>query len=402
MQKVPDREEKRHYIRLNTVFPIEFQLVSKEDRNPISELYEGFTRDIGKGGMGISAKVLKDRDREFFNFIPHETKLKVIINIPLDKESIESFATIEWIEKQPGPIIDTYFFGISYDFINELEYEKIVSYVNWLRLRPKLAIALIILLLAAFVFSLSAFLKTHREKIEGQRDLVRTTAEMEQAKETKAQAEKAKSDMAIELESAKKKQTTVEAAFEELAEEKKTLEEMSMLSEQAEEELRLELDKLAEEKALLEERIEGEAAEVEEEAGREAETPREEIAARISPERLEAEEANYNKFRQLILNEKIQSLSSYVSSHRSSIYHAAALFALADLRYKYREEALAAVSYNQVIELYPKSRYALYSSHRLGQLRMKDHYSRYTLKDFYDTYNLPELFDYRDIKPYIR
>ena len=114
-----EMQEQRRYLRLGTVFPIEFQLVNKEDRRPLSELYEGFTQNIGKGGMGIFAKTLKEKDKEFFKFIPHETKLKVIINIPLNGEPIESFATVEWIEKQPGPLVDTYLFGISYDFINE-------------------------------------------------------------------------------------------------------------------------------------------------------------------------------------------------------------------------------------------------------------------------------------------
>lgn len=155
-----DIEEKRKYVRVDTVFPIEFQLVGKEKREPLSEWREGFTRDIGKGGMGIFARTLKEHDKEFFNFIPNETKLRIVINIPLGKEPIESFATVEWIKKQLGPIVDTYMFGVSYDFINELEYEKVLTYVKWLRLKPKMMFLIIALLAIAFTASLVLLLKS--------------------------------------------------------------------------------------------------------------------------------------------------------------------------------------------------------------------------------------------------
>lgn len=133
-----ESDNRRKYLRLDTIFPIEFQVVGKDRREPISEMKEGFTRNLGKGGMGIFAKTLKEHDKEIFNFVPHETKLRLIINIPLDNEPIESYATVEWVERQPGPILDTYFFGVSYDFINEIEYDRIVNYTKWLRLKPRL------------------------------------------------------------------------------------------------------------------------------------------------------------------------------------------------------------------------------------------------------------------------
>ena len=398
-----EKIEKRKYIRLDTVFPIEFQLVSKEDRRPLSELYEGFTRNVGRGGMGIFAKTLKQKDEEFFNFVPRETKLKVIINIPLDKEPIESLATVEWIEKQPGPIVDTYLFGISYDFINEVEYEKIISYVKWLHLRPKVISAIIVLLVIAFVLSSVFLFKINKRRIESERGLVKTVAESRRARKAKIQAEEKKSLMKTELEAGERERVAMRVAFAKLAEKKKTLEEMSRLSEEEREDLQLQIEELAEEKMLLEEEIERETAESGEEAGIEKEiSEREEGVTEISEKRLKSEEPNYNRFRELVLNEKIQSLSAYTSTHRSSIYHAAALFALAELRYKHKGRALAEVSYNQVIELYSRSKYALYSSHRLGQLGIMASYEYYTLKDFYDTYNLPKLLDYRNIEPYIR
>ena len=389
--------ERRKYIRLDTVFPIEFQLVGKEDRESLSELREGFTRNIGKGGMGIFAKTLKEQDKEFFNFVPHETKLKLIINIPPNtEEPVECFATVEWIERQPGPTIDTYLFGVSYDFINEIEYGRIIDYVKWLRLKPKLIFLTIILLTIAFIFSFISLFKTNVKRVESEKKLMESIIEGKQEKAAKILAEKKESKAEATLEALKKEYESIQSAYEKLAKEKDVLEKVSTSSEEEKNELQLQLEELAKEKTALEEQIAKETTEASketeiiEEVPPEKETKTTEVgSAKISTERLKQEEANYNNFRELILNEKILSLDAYLSTHQSSIYHAAALFALAELRYRHGERALAAVSYNGIIELYPKSKYALYSSHRLEQLRKNYNYEYYTLRDFYVDYNLP-------------
>lgn len=402
MTNFKDTAERRKYIRLNTVFPIEFQLVGEEDRRPLSELREGFTRNIGRGGMGIFAKTLKEHDKEFFNFVPNETKLKLIINIPPDKEPVECYAKVEWIEKESSPIVDTYMFGVSYDFVNEIEYKEIMNYVKWLRLKPKLILLAVVLLAIAFAFSFTLLLKINKRRMESESKLSESITESKRAKAEKMAAEKKKSEMETTLETIEKEYLAIQADYGKLVEEKGIFEKVATLSEEDKRELQLQLEELAREKAALEEQIEKGLAEVGKEIEVEEVPSKTEAIAEISKERLKAEKVNYKNFRELILNGKIQGLDAYVSTHQSSIYHAAALFALAELRYKHGERALAYVNYSQVIELYPESKYALYSSHRLEQLSKNFPYEYYALKDFYTTYNLPELCDYREIEPYLK
>ncbi|MBL7070621.1 MAG: hypothetical protein ISS26_00405 [Candidatus Omnitrophica bacterium] len=393
--------ERRTFLRLDTVFPIEFQLIDKDDRGAISELKEGFTRNIGKGGIGIFAKTLKEHDKAFFDFKPGETKLKLNINVPLDKEPIEGYATVEWIEREPGALIDTYLFGVSYDFINEIEYDRIMSYVKWLRLKPKLIFLSLILLTAALVASATFLVKESSRRIESEKLLRISVDEGKLAKSAREHAENKVKGIEETLDTLNKKQMAIQSAFVKLAEEKKALEKVSQMSEETRMDLEDQVEELARERELLEEQIEFDESEAMEEYEGEIEVPGD-GPKKISEERLMAEEANYAKFRELILNEKVQSLSAYVSTHRSSIYHAAALFALAELRFNYGERSLAEVNYNQIIEFYPRSNYALYSSHRLDQLRSNRAYEYKSLQDIYNDYNLPELSDYRDITPYIK
>ncbi len=400
-KKSDNGSERRQYLRLDSAFPIEFQLIDPSDRTAISELREGFTRNVGKGGMGIFAKTLKEQDKSFFDFVPRRTKVKLVINIPLDSDPIESFATVEWIEKTAGPIVDTYLFGVSYDFINEIDYDKIMSYVKWLRLRPKLIFLTLILLAAAFLFSAGFLYKVNARRMESEKKLEESVVEGRLARAAKAEAEQIMEGMESTLDTLEKRQAAIQAAFLKLAEEKKALERISELSEETRKDLEDQVEEMAREREILEEEMDQRELEAIQESD-EYEDAEKKDAKKISEDRLMAEEANYNKFRELILNEKIQSLSAYVSTHRSSIYHAAALFALAELRYKSGERTLAEVNYKQIIEFYPRSKYALYSSHRLDQLRSNYVYEHNTLQDIYNQYSLPELSDYRDIEPYVR
>ncbi|MEA3306055.1 MAG: hypothetical protein U9R52_04495 [Candidatus Omnitrophota bacterium] len=393
-------EEKRKYLRVDTIFPIEFQLAEKEEKEPLSELHEGFTRNIGTGGMTIFTRSLKSHDKKFFNFIPHKTKLKLVINIPLDREPIESLATVEWVERETGSTVNTYMFGVSYDSINELKYEKALNCVRWLHLKPKLMFLAMLLLAIVFAGSLAFLFGINERMIENEKKLAASLHENKKAERERVEARKEKIRAEAARRYTEKKHTALLIELAKLKEEKNILEKNARLDRSSRKKLQAQLEKLGEEKILLEEELwdtgKEEALITETEEGEETE----ENGGIEYERRLKAEEGNYNRCTKLILNEKIQSLSAYVSAYKSSIYHAAAIFALAELRYKYRKATLAEVSYNQVVEMYPESTYALYSSHRLEQLRRNYNYGHYTLKYFHDTYNLPKLFDYRRIKPY--
>jgi len=118
---------------------------------------------------------------------------------------------------------------------------------------------------------------------------------------------------------------------------------------------------------------------------------------------LEEETHTYSKFRDYILGENIQLLDRYCYQHKSSIYHAASIFALAELRYKHRQGwELVENAYEEVIKRYPMSKYATYASYRIDQIKKRLPYEVYTLKYFYTVYSPPPLLDYRDIEPYRR
>lgn len=399
---------KRQYIRIDSVFPVEFQIISEDRLRTLSEIKEGFTRDIGKGGMSISTKVIKGA--EIPQFIPKKTKLKLIINIPSYKEPLESFATLEWTEKFSGALLDTYTFGVSYDFINEIEYDRILNYIKWVKRKPVILTSLVgffgVTTIAIIIFLISTdklqniskgFLisKESLSKIEAELDSKKSEAiilqsELEDLRNKSAAEEKLRKDFEL-------KKTELENSLKELEKEKKSL--------TAEvEALKSEESSLKEEALTSEESI-PEKSSAEDTLATEIKSPEEkpdEKSSKISKETLKLEEDNYNKFRGLILQEKVQSLEIYCASHRSSIYYPAALFALAEIQYKNQNITFAKANYIKLVEDFSDSVYGLYASHRLNQINEYYNYSRYSLKDLGEQYSLPEMYDYRKIEPYIK
>jgi hypothetical protein len=136
---------RRQYARLNTVFPVEFQYID-DSKNPTSVIFQGFTRNVGKGGMCIEVKAQKGK--EDFQFVANETRLSLIINIPSAVLATKSSATVRWSKKTPQYLVNTYQFGVEYDEMDSDNQKMIEHHVQWLQRRSKLLYLFFILLLS--------------------------------------------------------------------------------------------------------------------------------------------------------------------------------------------------------------------------------------------------------------
>ena len=141
------KKDKRKYLRLNTVFPVEFNAVD-QDKNPTSDVTQGFTRNVGKGGMCIESKCKKDKTP--FDISPGKTLLRLVINIPSSSFATDSYAVVRWVKKIPEYIFDRYIFGVEYETIDTDNQRMIERHVLWLHRKPKV---LLLLFLTALVFA---------------------------------------------------------------------------------------------------------------------------------------------------------------------------------------------------------------------------------------------------------
>ncbi|NQT90634.1 MAG: PilZ domain-containing protein [Candidatus Omnitrophica bacterium] len=137
--------DKRKYIRLGTVFPVDFQLVDR-DKRATSDVLKGFTRDVSRGGMCVESRLRKGQ--KALNFALGKSRLKLIINIPAGLIVTNSFATVRWSEKVTEDALDTYRFGVEYDEIDSDNQDMIYRHVLWLYKKPRVVTLFLVILVA--------------------------------------------------------------------------------------------------------------------------------------------------------------------------------------------------------------------------------------------------------------
>ena len=117
--------ERRRYIRMPTIFPVEYQLYSSENDKLISPLKQGFTRDISAGGLCLEVKGLDN------GFIPElqqtGTQLVVYINVPFHREPIRAKAELRWFKKIENKVPSHYLIGLEYVNISNITKKRIIS-----------------------------------------------------------------------------------------------------------------------------------------------------------------------------------------------------------------------------------------------------------------------------------
>jgi len=138
-------QERRKYIRLETVFPVQFQLYSKETNKAVSLLKHGFTRNVSEGGICLEASELDEES--VAKLQSSDTELGLYINMPYRREPIKAMAKLRWLKKIKEQFPNHYLIGIEYVRIPSSVRRQIIGYAKKLRRRPKIIAAIIFLLI---------------------------------------------------------------------------------------------------------------------------------------------------------------------------------------------------------------------------------------------------------------
>ena len=136
-------QERRKYIRLDSVFPVQFRLLSLDGKHFLSGWLQGFTNNVSKGGICLSvnnlnpelAKLLKEQQAE----------LSLDIEMPITGSSINALARIAWIKDVFGSP-NKYFIGLSYEEIDPHQNNKIIRYAWTKKLFVPVGLSIILIL----------------------------------------------------------------------------------------------------------------------------------------------------------------------------------------------------------------------------------------------------------------
>jgi len=155
--------ERRKYIRLDTVLPVQFRLESLDSKQPLSPWIQGFTNNIGHGGICLT---VNDLSPELIKLIQEKkVKLAIEIDMPLSGNSVCASVSLAWT-KEAGGLSNRYLLGLDYEKINPKQNYMLIRYA-WAKklFLPFVALAILILSLSLGFGSYLNIQLTHKNKM---------------------------------------------------------------------------------------------------------------------------------------------------------------------------------------------------------------------------------------------
>ena len=146
----PKEQERRKYIRLDSVFPVDFRLFSLDGKEALSDWIQGFTSNISKGGICLSVNNLPLHYAEMIK--KKQVKLSLNIEMPLHKVPVGARADVAWIDIVALET-NKYLIGLAYEEISAVLNKRIFHYALAKKLIPRAVFAIMFVLLISFSIS---------------------------------------------------------------------------------------------------------------------------------------------------------------------------------------------------------------------------------------------------------
>jgi len=158
-------KEKRQYLRLDTVFPVQFRLAALDGTGLLSDWLQGFTNNLSKGGICLAvnnltpalAQLLKER----------KVKLSLEIDLPVSRKPIIALAVPVWV-KDASAAANKYYIGLAYEKIDPAQNNKLMRYALGRKILIPAGLGIIILL--GLILALNNFI--NMKLVEGNKLLV--------------------------------------------------------------------------------------------------------------------------------------------------------------------------------------------------------------------------------------
>ncbi len=138
-------QEKRQYVRMKTVFPVEFEVLNERGESQSQDLLQGFSRDVSQGGLCIEYKSLQKTSENAF--AQPGTFLSLTINPPFSLHPIQAKACVAWSKTMNEILPARYLIGIRYTQIDEKARKRLLAYAKRLIWVPRIAALLGVILL---------------------------------------------------------------------------------------------------------------------------------------------------------------------------------------------------------------------------------------------------------------
>ncbi|MDD5565939.1 MAG: hypothetical protein PHG31_03485 [Candidatus Omnitrophica bacterium] len=140
--------ERRQYTRIDSVLPVQFKLVDIRNGQYASGWLQGFTNNIGKGGICLQVNtidpVLSAQIRE------RKVKLYIELELPFYRRPIVTHAHTAWM-KRISTDTEKYLIGLSYESIGFPGYAHLMRYVRAKKIFVPTVAAILLFLAVGFL-----------------------------------------------------------------------------------------------------------------------------------------------------------------------------------------------------------------------------------------------------------
>ena len=135
--------EHRKYLRLDSVFPVQFRLETLDGKNFLSDWLQGFTNNLSRGGICLS---INNLNAQLFKLLEEKkAKLSLEIDILISSKPIPAQASVVWVKDIIGDARQC-LVGLNYDHISAKQNSKLMRYAWLKKLFAPVASSLIIIL----------------------------------------------------------------------------------------------------------------------------------------------------------------------------------------------------------------------------------------------------------------
>lgn len=141
--------EKRQYIRLPGMFPVEFTMVYLQGEALGLEWQQGFTSNVSKGGLCLQTIHINEPTIKFL--AAENICLDLHIHIPLSLPPIRAVSEVAWFQKLGNQSPQEYLVGLKFRLITQKDIGRILAQARIVNSSTRAAIAVSIVLFLALI-----------------------------------------------------------------------------------------------------------------------------------------------------------------------------------------------------------------------------------------------------------
>ncbi|RJO64918.1 MAG: hypothetical protein C4540_02595 [Candidatus Omnitrophota bacterium] len=214
-------KERRQYTRIDSVLPVQFKLVDIRNGQYVSGWLQGFTNNIGKGGICLQVNTIDPA----LSAQIRERKVKLYIEVELSfyRRPIVTHAQAAWM-KRIGTDAEKYLIGLRFESLNFPGYAHLMRYVRVKKIFVPAAVVILLSLAAGFFVNAYFNLKLSANNKKLVEQLVLVNQESAAAQQRASQIRDEKERFSIEI-------TTLQSRIEHAEEERLKVAEMAKSNE---------------------------------------------------------------------------------------------------------------------------------------------------------------------------